>query len=132
LRVTVAVQDEGHDAADYREYAEATQRFQRAMVHDGVARWYGLFEGDRMLAALGLVGTDDFARFQRVETQPRARGRGLCSTLVWHVSSRALSQRPGRPLVMLADEGYHARHIYRSLGYRPAERILSLVRKPGA
>jgi len=130
LRMAIAVDSEGFTAESYRGYAQAVHDFQRGLVADSVARWYGVFEGDRVLATLGLVDMGPLARFQRVETHPDARRRGLCSGLVWHVTTRALAERPDRTLVMLAVADYHARLIYRSLGYVQTERRATLCKRP--
>ena len=128
MRHRIAVEEEGYTAGPHLEYCRAQFAFQRSIVDNGQARWHGAFDGDRLVGALGLVGQGEFGRFQQVDTHPEQRRRGVCSSLVSHAAREALLEHPARPLVMIAFDDYHARHIYRSLGFTTTERIVSFVR----
>ncbi|MBL4633831.1 MAG: GNAT family N-acetyltransferase [Kofleriaceae bacterium] len=102
----------------------------RARVETGEGQWYGAFIGVQMVASLGLFLSDDFGRFQSVMTIPEARKRGICATLVHHVSEAALAKPKTTNLLLVADEDYHAGRIYESLGYCKAEEMRGLCRWP--
>ena len=75
-----------------------------------------------MVSGLGLFRAGHgLARFQSVETHPDARGRGLAGTLVHHASRHGLETLGAETLVMVADPGYLAIRIYRSVGFKVTE-----------
>ena len=85
-----------------------------------------------LVSSLGIVSdSSGLARFQAVETHPDARRRGLASMLVRH-AGRAALDRGARRLVIVADPGYHAIGIYRSLGFVESETQVQLTRPPGS
>lgn len=104
----------------------------RAMQSAGLGQWYGAFLGGELAGTLGLVrvGASDLGRFQLVGTDPRFARLGVCSTLVHEVARRALEEQGFGTLVMAADAEFHAAKVYQSVGFRPTERLLSLLRKP--
>lgn len=103
---------------------------QRRLVAEGVGTWYAAFAGEQLVADLGLFREGETARFQEVGTHPDYRRRGICGTLVYHVSKLSLEQQGISTLVMVADENYHAARIYESVGFRPRERFAWLCRFP--
>jgi predicted GNAT family acetyltransferase len=72
------------------------------------------------------------ARFQDVQTAPEDRGRGLASTLVHRASTYGLTEGGAQTLVMVADPGYLAIRIYRSLGFSDTESQLQFAIPPTA
>ena len=106
------------EAASFRAYATAQAQTRRQMVEAGHGGWFGAFEGDLLVSQMGLfAGGPGLARFQSVETDPQHRRRGLAGSLVWHVSRYGFEALAARTLVMVADPGYHALELYRSLGF---------------
>jgi predicted GNAT family acetyltransferase len=104
---------------------------QRRLVDAGYGAWWGAFEGDRLLASMGLfTASPGLARFQSVKTHPDARGRGLAGTLVHRVSRYGFEELGTRTLVMVADPEYLAIRIYRSVGFADTERQLQAERRP--
>ena len=82
---------------------------ERRLVDGGYGAWWGAFEGDRLLASMGLfTASEGLARFQNVKTHPDARGRGLAGTLVHRVSRYGFEELGARTLVMVADPDYLA------------------------
>jgi RimJ/RimL family protein N-acetyltransferase len=102
----------------------------RALADEGLGAWYGAFLGGRLVGDLGLYREREVARFQHVGTHPDFRRRGVCGTLVYEVSRRALAEPGLEALVMVADEEYHAARIYESVGFEPAERAVAVYRVP--
>jgi len=104
---------------------------QRHLVDAGYGEWWGAFDGDRLLASMGLfTASRGLARFQNVKTHPDARGRGLAGTLVHRVSRYGFDELGARTLVMVADPAYPAIRIYRSAGFADTERQLQAEREP--
>lgn len=104
----------------------------RAMQSQGLGQWYGGFVRGEVAGTLGLVRVagSTIGRFQLVGTDPRFGRSGVCSTLVYEVARDALEERGLTTLVMAADAEYHAAKVYESVGFRPTERLFSLLRKP--
>ena len=104
----------------------------RELCDRGHATWFGAFEDGMLVSSLGIVSDGSgLARFQAVETHPDARRRGLASTLVHHAGRSALDRGATR-LVIVADPGYHAIGIYRSLGLVESETQVQLTSAPGS
>jgi ribosomal protein S18 acetylase RimI-like enzyme len=130
VEVARAGEDEfGNDLA----FVTARARAERRLVDAGHGAWWGAFEGDRLLASMGLfTASEGLARFQNVKTHPDARGRGLAGTLVHRVSRYGFEELGADTLVMVADPDYLAIRIYRSVGFADTERQLQAERKPTA
>jgi ribosomal protein S18 acetylase RimI-like enzyme len=119
LNLTTATQKV--DAA-YEEFDRRRIQAARGLVESGQAVWFGAFEGERLLASLGLVPDGQgAARFQSVQTHPEARGRGLASTLVHRASTYGFDELGAKTLVMVADPDYLAIRIYRAVGFADTE-----------
>lgn len=86
-----------------------------------------------MVCGLGIFSDGSgVARYQSVETHPAHRRRGLARRLVHEASVYATTELAATTLVIVADPGYHAIDLYRSLGFRDQEKQLQLARPPGA
>lgn len=120
------------DAEAYTlEYCTARTASERRLVDAGYGAWWGAFDGDRLLASMGLfTASPGLARFQGVKTHPEARGRGLAGTLVHRVSRYGFDDLGARTLVMVADPAYLAIRIYRSVGFEDTESQLQAERRP--
>jgi ribosomal protein S18 acetylase RimI-like enzyme len=115
--------------AGYEEFTRRRTEASRGLVESGRAVWFGAFEGERLLASLGLVPDGQgAARFQSVQTHPDARGQGLASTLVHRASMYGLTELRAKTLVMVADPEYLAIRIYRALGFTDTETQLQLTK----
>ncbi|MGA8247104.1 MAG: GNAT family N-acetyltransferase [Nocardioides sp.] len=127
VEVSRAGEELGYDLP----FVTARARAERRLVDAGYGAWWGAFEGDRLLASMGLVtASEGLARFQSVKTHPEARGRGLAGTLVHRVSRYGFEELGAHTLVMVADPDYLAIRIYRSVGFADTERQLQAERKP--
>jgi ribosomal protein S18 acetylase RimI-like enzyme len=120
--LTLAASATSEIDASYEEFNRRRALACRALVESGRAEWFGAFEGDRLLASLGLAPDGQgAARFQTVQTHPDARGRGLASALVHRASTYGLEEFGAQTLVMVADPDYLAIRLYRALGFDDAE-----------
>jgi ribosomal protein S18 acetylase RimI-like enzyme len=82
-----------------------------------------------MRADLGIVRAGaGLARYRSVETHPDFRRRGLARAMVATAGAYALEHLGVRTLVIVADPGYHAIELYRSVGFSDVERQVQLSR----
>ena len=126
----VAAREERWEESTYRAFKEAQMTRYRAMTRAGLGFWYGAFVDGRIVADMGVFAHGELARFQAVGTHPEYRGRGLCGTLT-HVAREHAREALGVPmLVIVADDHYYAKDIYRSVGFEPLERQAALLRMP--
>ena len=86
----------------------------------------GRHAGDRERA---VSGGGPVARYQNVETHPSARRQGLAGTLVYRAGRYGLDTLGARARVMVADPGYSAIRIYRSVGFTDRETQVELQRE---
>jgi GNAT superfamily N-acetyltransferase len=119
------------DPASSREFSERRVADQRRIAEAGHGSWFGAFQNGRLAAQLGLYSDGGpIARFQNVETHPLARRQGLAGTLVHRAGRYGLDTLGARTLVMVADPGYSAIRIYRSVGFADRETQVTLQREP--
>lgn len=120
-----------HEPVGHRVFARRLLTAMRDLQERGAGGWFGAFADGHMVSGLG-VFTDGsgVARFQSVDTHPEHRRQGLAGTLVYKASRYALDQLGVRTLVMVADPGYSAIRVYRSLGFTDSEAQVHLIRRP--
>jgi ribosomal protein S18 acetylase RimI-like enzyme len=95
------------------------------------AVWFGAVAEGRLRASLGLVGNGrGLVRYQDVQTHPDFRRRGLARALVATAGRYGLDELGARTLVIVADPGYHAIGLYRSLGFADTGTQVELLRSP--
>ena len=93
--------------------------------------WFGAFVEGRLRASLGLVSDGrGLVRYQDVQTHPDFRRRGLARSLVATAGRYALDEMGARTLVIVADPGYHAINLYRSVGFADAGAQVELLKSP--
>jgi len=117
----------------YRVFSRRRMEAERSLCEAGNAKWFGAFDGDRLQASLGLASDGSgVARFQNVQTRPDDRNQGIASTLVHRASRYGFDELGAHTLVMVADPGYLAIRIYRSLGFGDNEVQLGMARPPAS
>jgi len=130
LECQVASRPDGFEEGPYRAFKELAMAKYRRMSDAGLGAWFGLVLDGRVVADMGVYVDGTLGRYQAVGTHPAYRRRGLCGTLVWKAARYAREQWGVEQLVMIADEEYHAAAIYESVGFRPVEHRLALLRFP--
>lgn len=98
----------------------------RAMAEAGLGLRFGAFEGERLIAELGIYWDGDIARFNNVATRKEARRQGACRTLVYHASNYVLRNTACRTLVIIAKAGGPAARLYEALGFKPTEQLCKI------
>ena len=118
---------DGEDAGFLERRAAARRRVTQA----GHGAWFGAFTGGVLQAQLGLCDAGGgCARYQHVETDPRARRRGLAGTLLWAAGRYGREVLGARTFVIVADPADAAIRIYQAGGFTRRETQLSLERPP--
>lgn len=135
VELSAACNDDGYESEGYRAFRRHQMQRYAAMAEAGLGHWWGVLDGDRVVAGLGLFGRDGLGRFQHVETHPALRRRGLCRALVHAACTAGLARWP--QLVICADPDDVAIGIYRAAGFRDHDRLWLLERRapedrPGA
>lgn len=108
-----------------RNFLARRAAWHQALVARNAATFWGAFDGDTVVATLGLVPLDDVARYQDVQTLPSHRKRGIAGALL-----AASAKHAGRPVVIVAEADSAASRVYERVGFRTIERIASAVRPP--
>jgi GNAT superfamily N-acetyltransferase len=106
----------------YRRFLQRRAAWQRTLVDRGIAKFWGAFAGDALVASLGLVELGTLGRYQDVQTLPAYRGRGLASALLYAAARAASVER----VIVLAARS----DLYERAGFRIVERTVSACRYP--
>jgi len=121
----------GEDEHSTEQFATQRAAAHRRNAEEGHGAWFGAFLEGRLAASMGIfAAADGLARFQEVKTHPEARNQGLAGTLVHAASRHAFDEMGARTLVMVADPGYLAIRVYRSVGFEDTESQLQAARTP--
>jgi len=102
----------------------------RALVESGRARWFGAFDGERLVGDLGMVRLGDLARYQDVVTVADYRRRGIAAALVRAAAEWALEDPVVEQLVIVADEAGPAIRLYQRAGFTEVARHAAVSRTP--
>ena len=117
-----------HEAREtYRLFKERLRASCRRWIEEGLATWWGAFDGERMIAQCGLVPCGDLGRYQSVETHPAYRRRGVCGQLMTSVARDALQRLGLSHLVLAAEVDGPALGLYERLGFRRGSSSHSLL-----
>lgn len=125
---TVTGIEDGRDAVTYVPYLERRNAGRREQIAKGIGQWFGAFDGDRIVAQMGMFHDDTVARYQSVETAASHRRRGICSALLRHCALWALDRAPNAEVVIVAKADSDAGRLYRKMGFVHVEIIYGVVR----
>ena len=133
MQLRIACNDsDDSDESGHEEFVNRRAETDRALSEAGHGGWFGAFLDGRLVSQMGLFSASPgLARFQSVETHPELRGRGLAGTLVHHTSEYGFGELGATTLVMVADPGYLAIRVYRSVGFAATQTQLQAERPPG-
>jgi ribosomal protein S18 acetylase RimI-like enzyme len=123
--------EEGPPDPGYAEFLQRKTAEARRLSESGVGSWFGAVVDGRIVATLGIFSDGGgIARYQNVETDPAFRRRGLARALLRHASEHAAQRLGAHTVVIVAVPDYHAIDLYRSAGFRDAERQVQLQAPP--
>ncbi len=110
----------------YREFWQNNAKSYLKMIEAGAGQWFGAFVDDKLVADMGLFFKDDVARYQAVITLPEFQNLGIASNLLYYVGQYGLENFGVKYLLIVADQNYHAKDIYRKLGFSGSEQSHAL------
>ena len=122
--------EQGYDQRGHRAYLAGRNKGRRSQIAKGLGQWFGAFDGDLLVAQMGIFHDDTVARYQAVETRTSHRRRGVCSALLRHAALWALDRAPQASVVIVAEANGPAGRLYRSMGFAHRETIRGVLR-PG-
>lgn len=126
IRIQMACKPDKFKADIYRGFRQRRMAIYKEMRDAGLRTWFGAFLEGKLVADLGIFTDREVGRFQHVETHPDFRRRGICSSMIYETSKYAFEMMGIETLVIAADVDYHAKEIYTSVGFEPAEYQASL------
>ncbi|SMY07151.1 GNAT family N-acetyltransferase [Flavimaricola marinus] len=120
--------EEGYDPATHLPYLVNRNANRRRQIADGLGAWFGAFDGEVLVADMGMFHDEKVARYQSVETKSTHRRRGICSALLFHSYAFALGRAPQAMPVIVAEADSNAGRLYRSMGFALAEQIVGATK----
>jgi GNAT superfamily N-acetyltransferase len=126
LANNAALPEDEKEGEGYRVFLERKAAEHRRMITAGWGQWFGAFVNGRLASTMGLFARDGLGRFQSVDTHPDFRRKGLAGTLLYHVAQWGFNEMKAKDLVILADQNYFAKDLYRSVGFEPTERLVAV------
>lgn len=117
------------DPQGYERFAQAQVLARRALSDRDLGATFGAFDGDLLVAELGIVRCGATARYQGVGTDREHRGRGLASHLLGIAASWA-GDRGCNRWVIVTEATNPAARVYRSLGFKPDSGNAQAYRRP--
>ncbi len=121
-------QEDGFPADSHAPFIARRNASRRRQIDDGLGQWFGAFEGDLMVAQMGLMHNDAMARYQSVETRMTHRRRGICSALLRHVGLWAMDRAPKAKLIIVAQADGDAGRLYRRMGFVHSETVVGALK----
>lgn len=121
---------DGFDPNTAESYIQKSFARRRQVSAAGRGGWFGLFEGELLVADMGLAWSPNLVRYQSVETRESHRRRGFCAVLLGEVSAFASKRFPDARQVIVAEAGTSAARLYERAGFVPVERVVSASRTP--
>ncbi|HEY0193566.1 MAG TPA: GNAT family N-acetyltransferase, partial [Kofleriaceae bacterium] len=129
--LAAAIRGAGGESSDeaYRQFRYRRAGWQRELVVRRLAQFWGAFDGQTLVASLGLVQLGRLGRYQDVKTAPAYRRRGIASALL-AAAARAMQPSGLDDLVIqtLVDNSAAAR-VYQRAGFRTIERTVTAYRR---
>lgn len=107
-----------YEAQSQERFLKAQAKVQRELSETNVGARFGAFDGDLLVAELGIVRCGTTARYQSVGTEDAHRRRGLASHLLGVAARWAADQGCDR-WVIVTEATNPAGRVYRSLGFEP-------------
>ena len=143
-KLQVAADIDGHEPGGYLLFRERQMLRYGSFESAGLGHWFGVFAPpgsagndsleELLVADCGLFrdgfGPHALGPFQFVSTHPAWRRRGLCSALIHAVCRHGFEVMGLSSLVIIADPGYVAIHLYEALGFQRAAGTWGMERRP--
>ncbi len=118
-----------YDAPSQERFLQAQATTRRGLSQREAAAWFGAFDGDLLVAELGIVRCGTTARYQSVGTNSAHQRRGLASHLLG-VAARWAADEGCDRWVIVTEATNPAGRVYRSLGFTPDISSVTAYRPP--
>ncbi|MBA2666709.1 MAG: GNAT family N-acetyltransferase [Trueperaceae bacterium] len=125
----IAIEATGEEPAHERFITRLMAAYRR-VVDAGHGVWWGAFDGDALVANLGVFKVGELARYQAVVTDPEYRRRGVASTLVHHAAEAARTVWGSELLLLETEPEGPALGLYERLGFAPIEQRVGVCQYP--
>lgn len=117
-------QEEGFDPEKNIPFLKRRFENRRTQIANGFGAWFGAFEGNTLVAHMGMFHDQEIARFQSVETRKTHRRRGVCSALLSHVIDWTAQRAPNATQVIVAESNSDAGRLYQRHGFQTTEHLI--------
>jgi GNAT superfamily N-acetyltransferase len=107
-----------HDPESFERFMRKTIETEQRLCEIGKAAWFGAFDGDELVADLGIVVCGETARYQSVQTDERHRRKGLASHLLGMAANWAAEQGC-TSWVIVTESSNDAGRVYKKAGFLP-------------
>jgi GNAT superfamily N-acetyltransferase len=125
-------EEQGYERSSFEHFIRGRFKARQKQIRDGWAIWLGAFDGDLLVADLGIYADPVVARFQDVETRKSHRKQGICAALVTAGVDWAKSKEPGTIPVLQALSDGPAGRVYRRCGFEHKEtQVLAILPPQG-
>jgi GNAT superfamily N-acetyltransferase len=116
LAVAESARSDGHNRDTHERLERARTASIRSLAERNLAACFGAFDGEALVAYLGVVRCGRIARYQNVLTDEAHRRRGLASHLLG-VAGQWAAENGCRQWVILTESTNPARFVYRQAGF---------------
>lgn len=121
--------EQGYDGENHAPFVRARFAAVRARSEaEAGTAWFGVYDGDLLVADMGLVWTNALARYQNVETRRSHRRRGICAALLVAVHAYGAQQAPDARFVIVADTDEPPGRVYRRSGFELVETTVAVFK----
>jgi GNAT superfamily N-acetyltransferase len=115
---------------EYRAYLADRSATRRAQIARGLGQWFGAYDGDLLVADMGIFHDRRVIRYQSVQTRESHRRRGIGAALLVHAFDWARARAPEAVAVIVAETDSAAGQLYRRAGFALSETRISAYRPP--
>ncbi|WP_375279591.1 GNAT family N-acetyltransferase [Pseudooctadecabacter sp.] len=122
--------EEGYPADTHRPFLMKRNANRQKLIAQDMGGWFGAFDGDQLVAHMGMFHDQTVARYQCVETKITHRRRGICAALLRTAALWALGRAPDAKVTIVAEADSAAGRLYLRMGFAHAETI-HCMSKPG-
>jgi hypothetical protein len=91
------------------------------LVARNFMRRFGAYTNNKLVGDLGIFHESGLGRFDKVATHEDYRNLRICSNLIYYAGKKILNEKAAGKLIIVADEDYFAKNIYKKLGFEYIE-----------
>lgn len=127
LQIEIGIED-GYPIDAHSAFLKRRNITRRTQIASGLGAWFGAFDGDALVAQMGLFHDDSIARYQWVSTRASHRRRGICTGLLVYCYRWMQTRAPDAQVVIIAEADSDAGRLYRKMGFAHVETVTEATR----